>query len=160
MPLATSAMVEEFTAWTALRKRRGSPLQWRPKPPGMEAQGVADLVESDGVGELGEKQAHPMAPRGEAAGLPVDAMFAGGPGHRVRRDELAALGEHRQLRLGWFLVFHQAHPQWDAPPATLKIHSGYGRAVGTSPRYAINCRGCAKRWMSPISLTVIMAATV
>ena len=87
------------------------------EPAGMDAQGVANVVEPDGVGELGEEQAHDMTPRCEGACLFVDAMPACELGHEVGGNEFAKLGEDGQRGLGWF-VFHQAGPEWDRSPAT------------------------------------------
>jgi hypothetical protein len=96
--------------------RDGSPQT--AEPAGMDAQGVANVVEPDGVGELGEEQAHDMTPRCEGACLFVDAMPACELGHEVGGNEFAKLGEDGPLGLGW-LVFHQADPEWDRPPAIL-----------------------------------------
>lgn len=62
------------------------------EPTGVDAQGIADVVETDGVGELGEEQAHDMTPWGEGAGLPINAILSGEFWHQVSRDELAKLG--------------------------------------------------------------------
>lgn len=99
------------------------------EPARVDAQSVADIVESDGVGELREEQTDHMAPRGEGAGLLVDPVLTSELRDEMGWNELAELGEHRQLRPGWFYVFHQAHPRWDGPPATLKVTSACGMAV-------------------------------
>ena len=93
----------------------------------MNAQGVANVVEPDGVGELREEQAHDMAPRREGARLLFDAMLAGELGHEVGRNEIAKLGEDGQRCLGWFVCFHQADPEWDRPPATTFLSQPVGR---------------------------------
>ena len=104
------------------------------EPAGGDAQGVADIVESEGVGELREEQAGHMAPRGEGAGLLINPVLAGELRDEMRGSELAELGEDGQLGMSWFLIFHQAHPEWDGPPGTLKITSVCGMAEDV-----INC---------------------
>ena len=94
----------------------------------MIAQGVADIVEAGGMGELGEEQRDDVAPGGEGAGLLVDAILRGEFRSEVGGYELADLGEDRQLCLGWFMIFHQADPEWDRPPVTL-FQPTYGTAV-------------------------------
>jgi len=50
--------------------------------------------------------------------LLVDAILRGEFVGEVGGYELADLGEDRQLGLGWFMIFHQADPEWDRPPVT------------------------------------------
>lgn len=45
------------------------------EPTRMDAQAVTDIIESDGVGELGKEQAHDMTPWREGAGFFVDAVL-------------------------------------------------------------------------------------
>jgi hypothetical protein len=90
------------------------------------AQGIADIVEADGMTELGEEQTHDVTPRSERARLFVDAVLAGKSGDQVGRNELAELSQDRQLRFDWF-VFHPADPAWDRPPVTSKMISVLGR---------------------------------
>jgi hypothetical protein len=63
----------------------------------MVAHCVADIVEADGVGELGEEQRDDMTPRGKGARLFVDAVLLGEAGGEVGRDQLAKLGEDGQV---------------------------------------------------------------
>lgn len=95
------------------------------EPARMNAQAVTDIIESEGVGELGEKQAHDMTPWREGAGFLVDAVLCCEPCNEKRRNLLAELGEHRQLGLGWFVI-HQADPKWDRPPTTSKSQISMG----------------------------------
>lgn len=95
----------------------------------MIAQGVADIVESEGMGELGVKQRDDVAPGTEGARLFVDAMLAGKLGNEVPRNELADLRENRDPHFGWFFLNHQADPMWDRPPASSLFCESYGTAV-------------------------------
>ena len=78
---------------------------------GVQAQGVADIIETEGVGELGEDQAHDMTPRCEGAGLFLDAGVAGQLGHQVRRNKVAELAQERELAARWRAVFGCFHPR-------------------------------------------------
>ena len=76
---------------------------------GVQAQGVADIIETEGVGELGEDQAHDMTPRREGAGLFCDAGVPGHLGHEVRRNQIAELAQEGEAAARWLadrLFFH------------------------------------------------------
>ena len=71
------------------------------------SESVADVVEADGMGELGIKQGHDVTPRAEGSGLLVDAMLAGDFRNEVLRNELAKLTQYDGIALGWLFSFHQ-----------------------------------------------------
>jgi len=74
----------------------------------VQTQPVADVVETDGVGELGVDQAHQMAPRAEGACLLVHAGFSREFRHHVAGNEIANLPEHGKLAAAWCGCF--IHP--------------------------------------------------
>jgi len=72
----------------------------------MKSEPITNVVETDGMGELGVEQTHDMAPRGEAAGLFVHLVLSGQTPHKMGWNELAELRENADSRFGWFL-FHR-----------------------------------------------------
>ncbi len=74
---------------------------------GVVRETVADVVESDGMGELGVEQGDDVTPRAEGAGLLVDAILAGDFRNEVLGNELAKLAQYDGVALGWLFVFHQ-----------------------------------------------------
>jgi len=88
---------------------------------------VTDVVETDGSGELGVEEAHHMAPRGERSCFLLHLVLSGKFGDEMPGNELAYLSKNGELRCGWFIVFHQADPRWDRPPATLFFRQAMGR---------------------------------
>ena len=90
-----------------LGRRRG-PAQRRQRA-GVKPQGVAHVVETQTVGDLGIKQAHDMTPRTERAGVIFDAGLTGQLRHQMRRNEVAKLAQQGELAGRWLtlgLVFH------------------------------------------------------
>ena len=88
--------------------RRRGPTQRRERA-GVKPQGVAHVVETETVGDLGIKQAHDMTPRTERAGVLFHASLAGQFGNQMRRNEVAKLAQQRELAGRWLtlgLVFH------------------------------------------------------
>src|SRR6185295_13182871 len=76
---------------------------------GVEPQGVADVIEAEGVGELGEDQAHHMTPWREGAGFFCHAGVPGQSGHEVRGNQIAELAQEREAAARWpaeHLFFH------------------------------------------------------
>ena len=66
-----------------------------------EPQGVTDVVEAQGVGQLRIDQTHDMTPRREGAG---EFRHAAGPGqlwHQMIGNEIAKLAQKRKLTGGW-----------------------------------------------------------
>jgi hypothetical protein len=106
--------------------RRGGGSAQAAEPRAMVAEGIADVVEARRVGELRKEQGDDVAPRQEGAGLFVDAVLFGEAGGEVGRDQLAKLGEDGQLCSGWFTIYHQADPEWDRPPVTLRKSRAMG----------------------------------
>lgn len=87
---------------------RAGPAQGRERTR-VQPQGVADVVEAQGVGELGEDQAHHMAPRRETAGFFCDARIPGQLGDEVRRNQIAELAQEGEAAARWLaerLFFH------------------------------------------------------
>ena len=84
--------------------RRGSGSAKTAEPRTMVAQGIADVVEAGGVGELCEELGDDVAPRREDEGLLVDAVLFGEAGGKLGRDQLAKLGEDGQFCCGWFTI--------------------------------------------------------
>jgi len=64
---------------------------------GLEAQGIATIVETDAVVELGVGQADDMTPRAEGAGFVIRFCLASNPGHQELRNEVANLTEQIQF---------------------------------------------------------------
>ena len=88
-------------------RRRGS-AQCRQRP-GVQTQGVADVIESETVGKLGVEQADDVTPRTEGAGLIFHAGLACQSRHQMRRNEVAKLAQERELAGGWLvssLIIH------------------------------------------------------
>lgn len=87
---------------------RAGPAQGRERTR-VQPQGVADVVEAEGVGELGEDQAHHMTPRREGAGFFCDPGVPGQLGNEVRRNQIAELAQEGEAAARWLadrLFFH------------------------------------------------------
>ena len=67
----------------------------------MQAQGVANVVEPDGVGELRVDQADEMTPRAEAAGLFVHAGFPRQFRDQVRWNQMADVPQDGERTAAW-----------------------------------------------------------
>jgi len=67
----------------------------------MQQQPVADVVEPDGMSELGVDQADQMAPRAEGARLLVHSGFPRQLRHHVAGNEIANLPHHGKLAPAW-----------------------------------------------------------
>lgn len=63
----------------------------------VELKGIANVIEADGMCQLGMKQRDDMAPVGEVARFLVRASFSGQLGNKVRRNEVANLFEDVKL---------------------------------------------------------------
>ena len=75
----------------------------------MQAQGVADIIEADAVGQLGIKQGHHMTPGAEGADFLVHPGFAGELGNEKFRNEIANLAQQIQFGRRWngfVCIFH------------------------------------------------------
>ena len=59
-----------------------------------QPQGIADVIESDAVSELGKKQGDDMAPGFEGAGLFVDTVLAGQLRDHVVGNQIANLTQN------------------------------------------------------------------
>ena len=71
------------------------------REPAMQPQPVTDVIEANGVGELGEDQAHQMTPRAECARLLVHSGLLRQFRHQIRRDKIANLPQHGELAAAW-----------------------------------------------------------
>ena len=78
------------------------------KRPGMQLQGVAQVMESDAMAQLGVEEAHGMAPGIKGAGLILHPGGARYLGHFMRRNVVAKLAQNVELASCWsgIFVFH------------------------------------------------------
>ena len=76
----------------------------------MQVKSVADVIESNRMGELGVQQSDHLAPRAERPGLLLDSMFPGQLGDQVVWDEVAELPEDGEFGAGWLRRFSVFHP--------------------------------------------------
>jgi hypothetical protein len=83
--------------------RRGCPAQGR-KRPAVQAQGVTDIIEADGVGQLRKEHADHVTPGTEGSCLGIHPRLACKFRHQMRRNEIAKLSQNRELGGGWFGV--------------------------------------------------------
>ena len=87
---------------------RGSAANRRQRP-GVQPQGVAHVIESQGVRQLCVEEADYVAPRTEGATLLLHCMLAGQLGYKVVGNKIAELTEERELSPRWLalsLIFH------------------------------------------------------
>ena len=76
---------------------------------GVQPQGVAHVIESQGVRQLRIEEADHVAPRTEGATLLLHRMLAGQLGYQVIGNKVAELAEKRELSSRWLalsLFFH------------------------------------------------------
>ena len=88
--------------------RRRGPAQCRQRPR-VQTQGVANVIESEAVGQLRVEQADDVTPRTEGAGLIIHAGLACQSRHQMRRNEVAKLAQQREFAGGWLvssLIIH------------------------------------------------------
>ena len=67
----------------------------------VEPQGIADIIEPDGVRKLCEEQRDDLTPGGEGAALFFQAQAAHQLRHKVVGNQIAKLPENRELGDGW-----------------------------------------------------------
>lgn len=72
----------------------------------LEAQPVANLVESHSVGELGEEHRAKMAPRAEGASFGFHARGKGEAVNHSARNEVEYLLEDDHIGAGWYSFVH------------------------------------------------------
>ena len=72
----------------------------------MMAQCVADIVQPNRMGHLGEKQTHHMAPGRKSARLLIDPVLAGQFLRHMRRDKFTKLMQCVRVMFGRRYVFH------------------------------------------------------
>ena len=77
---------------------------------GFEPQPVADIVESHGMGELGEEHRRKMAHDAEAAGFGLHAGFEGVAVDQSARNEVEHLFEDDHIGPGWCGFVHNTLP--------------------------------------------------
>ena len=77
---------------------------------GVEAKGIAEIVEADGVNQLGIDEGDDMTPGGEGPRLFIDPGVLGQGGNEEGWNEIEELAENRQIRGRWrwsrFWFFH------------------------------------------------------
>src|SRR5437016_3960651 len=71
------------------------------QPAGMVPERVADVVQSDRVGQLAVQHGYDVAPRTEGPGPVFDAMLAGQFLDHMAGDEIAKLGQNAEFAPGW-----------------------------------------------------------
>jgi subtilisin-like proprotein convertase family protein len=76
----------------------------------MQTQGIADIVEADGMGELGIEQTHHMTPRRECPGAFDDPGIPRQFGHQMRRNKIAELMQEREAAARWLVRCGFIHP--------------------------------------------------
>lgn len=89
-------------------RRRGNPKAGERR--GFQAQPIAEIVEADGVGELGEEHRGEVAGDAEAAGLRIDTRLAGVAADEMARNEVEHLLEDDHIGAGWCLFVHTPLP--------------------------------------------------
>src|SRR6267142_3041939 len=75
----------------------------------MQIQRVTDIVQAQGMRQLGIKQTHHMAPGRERAGFLVYTRVARQPGNKMRRNPVAKLRKNAEFGTAW-LRFGFFHP--------------------------------------------------
>lgn len=96
---------------------------------GMEVEGVADVIEPDGMGELRVQQGDHLTPWAEGPGLFIDPMLASQPGDQVIGDKVAELAEDGEFTPGWLravFVFHTCRVAGEDASANLLYPSPMG----------------------------------
>jgi hypothetical protein len=87
--------------------RRGCPPQGR-KRPAVQPQGVTDIVEADGVGQLSKEHAHHVTPGTEGSRPRIHAGLARKFWDQMGWNQIAKLSQNREFGGGWFGIsfFH------------------------------------------------------
>ena len=86
--------------------RRGCPAQSR-KRPAAQPQGVTDIIEANGMGQLGKEHADHMTPRAEGSRQGIHPGRARKFWDQMGWNQIAKLSQNRELGGGWFgLFFH------------------------------------------------------
>ena len=76
----------------------------------MQPQGITDIVEPDGMGQLGIEQAHDMTPGRKRAGTLNHASIPRQLGHQMRRNKIAELVQEREAAARWLVRCGFIHP--------------------------------------------------
>ena len=106
-------------------------LGWRGDPEtredgSFEPQPVADIVESHGMGELGEEHGRKMAQHAEAASLGLHTSFKGVAIDQSARNEVEHLFQDDHIGPGWCCFLHNTLPSgrdFDSTPARISALS-------------------------------------
>ena len=103
--------------------RRGGPRDRR-KGTRVQPQRVANVVESQGVGQLGVEEADNMAPRTKCAGLSVYPGVPGQLRHEMSGNEIAELVQQREFAARWLGVGFEWPALWQVnlPQANFFFH--------------------------------------
>ena len=72
------------------------------------AQGVANIIEADGMGKLIEKQTHHVTPQGENSGFFIGSIIARKFLRQMRRDQFTKLMQCVGVILGWCWFLHSS----------------------------------------------------
>jgi hypothetical protein len=98
----------------------------------VQIQGITNVIEADGVSQLGEEQTNDVAPRKERAGLFVHPGFPRQSRNQMGGNPFAKLGENRDFRTAWlsfgFVFFHPCRVAGKTTSAKLFLF-GYGMPV-------------------------------
>ena len=97
----------------------------------MEPQTVTDIIETDGVDELGIEQRHDVTPVTASAGQLFRPQIAGQLGDQMGRNVMAKLPQDGQLGTGWRtwgFLFHPDRVAGNLAPPTFFL-TAYGTAV-------------------------------
>lgn len=68
---------------------------------GAQAQCVAGIIETEGVGKLGKNLSHDLTPAGQRAGIFFEAVVSGQLGHEMSRNHIAELAQEGEAAARW-----------------------------------------------------------
>ena len=112
--------------------RRGGPRD-RLQGTRVQPQRVANVVESQGVGQLGVEEVDHMAQRAKHAGLGVCPGVPGQLRHEMSGNEIAELVQQRELAARWLGVLHGlpcGRSTYRKPTSSSTRYSKLTKAVG------------------------------
>jgi len=134
--------VPNFVCVRQVVPARGSGAAHRRQWSRMQPQGVTDVIEAQGVGQLRKKQTDHMAPRTKRAGLIFNTRFSRQLRNQMVRNPFAKLCENRDFRLAWLrsglLFFHPCRVAGKITSAKPFFISGYGMALFSNQSSVVN----------------------
>jgi len=98
----------------------------------VQTQGIAHVVESRTVGQLGVEQADDMTPGTEGAGVISHTGLASQERHQMRRNEVAKLAQQRKLADCWLVSCLFFHALSSGKAQTRKPTVFYPQPCGTA----------------------------